>query len=354
MFFSGKGRSKLVGIDIGTTAIKLVEFSRSGRSPRIDFYAYEPLPAGLIIEHQIKDIEQVSAAVGRLVARSGSKTKRAAVCVSSNSVISKTITVQSDINEEELEALVEVEADRVVPYALDDVNLDYVKLGKSPQSEDEDLLQLVVCRKNVIENITAVLEEVDMEPAVVDVDQLALSRVNAFVNQAKGSDTAQKTTAVMDFGSGNSRLLVFNSNRIIYSRENPYGGRQLIDSISQKYGMPQDESSNSLRMNQLPSNFKTDVLKPFVKTLMQEVLRTLQFFYASSTHNRIDQLLITGGCAQIGNIDNFIEKRIEVPTAILNPFASVQMGPKIDKSRFRKDIPNLGVAAGLALRGLDL
>ena len=354
MFFSGKSRNKMVGIDIGTTAAKLVEFSRSGRSTRIDHYAYEPLPPGLIIEHQIKDVEQAGAAVSRLLARSGSKVRRAAVCVSSNSVISKTITVQSDIKDQELEAMVEIEADRVVPYALDDVNIDYVKLGKSQQSAEEDLLQLVVCRKNVIENITAVLEEADIEPAIVDVDQMALSRVNSFVSQLKGGSASKKTNAVMDFGSGNSRLLVFNNDRIIYSRENPYGGRQLIENISQKYGLPQDESSTALRANKLPGGFKSDVLKPFVKTLMQEVLRTLQFFYSSSTHNRIDQLLITGGCAQIGNIDKFIEKRTEVPTSILNPFELVKMGPKIDKGKFRKDIPNLGVAAGLALRGLDL
>ena len=354
MFFSAKNRSKMVGVDIGTTSVKLVELSRSGKSVKIDCYGYEPLPPGLIIEHQIKDSTEVGMAISRLLAKSGSKAKRAAVCVSSTNVISKTISVQSDISEDELEALVELEADRVVPYALDDVNIDYVRLGKSQQSAEEDLLQLVVCRKNVVENLTDALEQAELEPAIVDVDQMALSRVNSFVGKNKGVSTKGKTTAVMDFGSNSSRLLVFNNNRIIYSRDNPYGGRQLIDNISQKYGIQTEEASNALRKNQLASSFKKEVLKPFVKTLMQEVLRTMQFFYSSSTHNKIDQLLITGGCAQIGNIDSFIEKRTEVPTSVLNPFASVKMGNKINKDRFRKDIPNLGVATGLALRGLDL
>ncbi len=151
MFFSNKSRNKLIGIDIGTTAVKLVEMSRAGRTVRVDNYGYESMAPGLIIEHQIKDIEQVGATIQRLVAHAGSRVKRAAVCVSSTNVISKSLTAQSSLKEEELEALVEVEADRVVPYALDDVNIDYVKLGKSTQSADEDQLQLVVCRKNVIE-----------------------------------------------------------------------------------------------------------------------------------------------------------------------------------------------------------
>jgi type IV pilus assembly protein PilM len=353
LLFSGKSRNKLVGIDIGTTSVKLVELSRAGRSIRVDHYALEPLAPGLIVEHQIKDIDQVSQSVQRVVARSGTKIKRAAVCVASTNVISKSITVQSGLGEEELESLVEVEADRVVPYALDDVNIDFVNTGKSSQSVDEDQIQLVVCRKNVVESLESVLEEAGLEAAAVDVDHLALARVNDFVSQGHVGGGQERTTALMDFGFNTSRLLVFHNNRIIYTRENPFGGRQLIDSISQKYGMPPPDAAHALRANELAKSFKSEVLKPFVKTLIQELLRTMQFFYSSSTHNRVDQLLVTGGCAQIGNIDNFIEKRIEIPTAILNPFAATRLGSRVDRDRFRRDIPSLGVAAGMALRGIE-
>lgn len=353
MLFSRKNRGRLVGIDIGTTSIKLVELSRAGRAVRVDHYALEPLAPGVIIEHQIKDMDQIGSALQRVIARAGTKTKRAAVCVSSTNVISKTITVQSDIDDDELESLVEIEADRVVPYALDDVNIDFVNTGKSSQSADEDQIQLVVCRKNVVETVAAVLEESGLEAAVVDVDHFALARVNNFVSQGHVGGGQARTTALMDFGFNTSRLIVFHNNRIIYTRENPFGGRQLIDSISQKYGMPPQDAAHALRNNELAKSFKTDVLKPFVKTLMQEILRTLQFFYSSSTHNKVDQLLITGGCAQIGNIDSFIQKRIEVPTAVLNPFAATKLGSRVDKERFRRDIPSLGVATGLALRGID-
>ena len=103
----------------------------------------------------------------------------------------------------------------------------------------------------------------------------------------------------------------------------------------------------------MPDTFKTDVLKPFVKTLVQEILRSLQFFYSSSTHNNIDELMITGGCAHIGNIEKIIEKRVELPTVVMNPFASTRIGSKVDKDKFRKDIPSLAIASGLALRGIE-
>ena len=197
------------------------------------------------------------------------------------------------------------------------------------------------------------MEVANIEPAIVDVDTFTLGRIHSLVNQGMVGGGAKRTGALIDFGSNNSRLMVFHNNQIVYNRENPFGGRQLMDSINQKYGMPHDEAMIALRKGELPNSFKTDVLKPFVKTLVQEVLRSLQFFYSSSTHNSIDELMITGGCAHIGNIEKIIEKRVEVPTVIMNPFSSTRIGSRIDKEKFRRDIPSLAIASGLALRGIE-
>ena len=353
MLFSGKSHSRVIGVDIGTTSIKALEFVKSGRSLVVERYAYEPLTPGLIIDHKIKDVEQVANSLQRVVKRSGSKAKRAAICVTANNVISKIVSVQSDLKSNELESLIEVEADRIVPYSLDEVNIDFTNLGKSDTSLGEDDVQIVVCRKQVVEDLVAVLDEADIEPAVVDVDTFTLSRVHALVNQGIVGAGAKRTSALIDFGSNASRFMVFHNNQIVYNRETPFGGRQLIDSINQKYGMPHDEAMLSLRKGELPDTFKTDVLKPFVKTLVQEILRSLQFFYSSSTHNNIDELMITGGCAHIGNIEKIIEKRVELPTVVMNPFASTRIGSKVDKDKFRKDIPSLAIASGLALRGFE-
>lgn len=353
MLFSKSSRGRMLGIDLGTTSVKVLEFSRSGRSLVVERYGYEPLTPGVIIDHKIKDVEAVATSVRRAIKKSGSKAKRASVCVPSGNVITKLISIQSDLDERELESVVEMEADRVVPYSLDEVNIDFMPLGKSASNPGEDDVQIVVCRKTVVEDLVTVLGEVDIEPAIIDVDTFTLSRVHGLVNQGLVGAGARRTCALIDFGSNASRFMVFHNNQLVYNRDTAFGGRQLIDGINQKYGMPHDEAMIALRKGDLPDSFKSEVMKPYVKSLVQEVLRSLQFFYSSSTYNSINELLITGGCAQIGNIEKIIEKRIEIPTAILNPFASTRIGSKIDKDRFRKDIPSLAIASGLALRGVE-
>ena len=353
MLFSKKNRGKIIGIDVGTTSVKVLEFSKTGRSLVAERYGFEPLTPGVIIDHKIRDIGEVAESLSRAIKKSGSKAKRGAVCIQSNNVISKVVSIPAGMDEEELEGVVELEADRIVPYALDEVNIDFLRMGDSSKNPGEEDVQIVVCRKNVVEDISAVLESAAIEPAVVDVDTFTLNRVHSLVNQGLVGAGARRTGALIDFGSNASRFMVFHNNQMVYNRDTPFGGRQLIDSINQKYGMPHDEAMMALRKGDLPQSFKTEVLKPFVKTLVQEILRSLQFFYSSSTYNSIDDLMITGGCAQIGNIEKIIENRIEVPTAILNPFASTRIGSKIDKERFRKEIPSLSIASGLALRGVE-
>ena len=353
MLFSKKKRGKILGIDIGTTSVKVLEFSKSGRSMVAERYGYEPLTPGVIIDHKIKDVPEVATSLRRAIKKSGSKARRGAICVPSSHVISKVVSVQADMSEDELTNLVEIEADRIVPYALDEVNIDHIAMGVSPKSPGEQDVQIVVCRKSVVEDMVAVLEEAEVEPAIVDVDTFTLARVHALVNQGLVGAGARRTSALVDFGSNASRFMVFHNNQMVYNRDTPFGGRQLIDSINQKYGMPNDEAMIALRRSDLPESFKSDVLKPYVKSLVQEILRAIQFFYSSSTYNNVSEILITGGCAQIGNIDKIIEKRIEVPTAVLNPFASTRISSRIDKSRFRKDIPSLAIASGLALRGIE-
>ncbi len=343
----------MLGIDLGTTSVKVLEFSRSGRSLVAERYGYEPLMPGVIVDHKIKDIDAVATSLRRAVKKSGSKAKRGAVCVPSGNAITELISIQADLDERELESLVEMEADRVAPYALDEVNIDFMRLGKSTQNPGEDDVQIVVCRKTVVEDLVAVLEEVDIEPAIIDVDTFAFGRVHALVNQGLVGAGARRTGALIDFGSHASRFMVFHNNQMVYNRDTPFSGRQLIDAINQKYEIPHDEAMIALRKGDLPESFKTAVLKPYVKSLIHEVLRSLQFFYSSSTYNSINELLVTGGCAHIGNIEKIIEKRIEIPTAILNPFAAARIGSKIDKDRFRKDIPSLALASGLAMRGVE-
>ncbi len=353
MLFAKKKRKKMIGIDIGSTSIKVLELSKTGRSLIAQRYGSAPLNAGVIVDHQIKDIGEAAHSLLRAVKKSGTKTNRGVVCVPSSNVISKVISVQAEISDSEIESIVEVEASRIVPYELEEVNIDYIPMGPSAKNPEEQDVQIVVCKKDIVEDLVAVLEEADIEPAIVDVDTLTLSRVYALVHRGLIANDAQRIGVLIDFGFNTSRFMVFHNHRMVYNKSAAFGGKQLIDSINQQYGTPYDEAIVALHKGDLPSSFKTEVLKPFVRALVQEVLRSLQFFFSSSTYNKVDALMLTGGCAQIGNLEKIIEKRIEVPTQIMNPFASMRIGSKIDKHNFRKEIPTLSTVSGLALRGVE-
>ena len=325
----------------------------------VNHYAYEPLEAGAIVENQIKQVEQVGAAIRRAVKRANSREKQAAICVSANNVISRTITVQAGLDDDELESAVQSEVDQFVPYALDEVNIDFHRLGRSQRAapeagageEDEDV-QVVVCRKEVVNDYATVLGEANLEPLVVDVDSFILSRIYSLVCGEPADQDEKRLRALFDFGYSNSRLIVFDDNQVVYSRELPCGGQFLLDSIQSRYDMAPKVAIQSLRKSNMPENFKTKVLKPFVKQLIQELIRALHFFYSSSTYNQVDELMITGGCVSIGNLEKIIQRRVDLPTVIMNPFEFMRIGPKIRSSNFQREIPFLTIAAGLAIRGL--
>ena len=350
-FLSGNHK-KTIGIDFGTTSIKLLELSGSSKSVVVDRYGYEPLAPGLIIDRQIKDVERVSNVLKRLLKRSGTKAKRVSTCVSANNVISKVITVQSDLDEDELQAMVEVEAEKAVPYDLEEVNIDYARVGPSAQSPGEDAVQIVVCQKSIVEDLTEVIELAGLEASVVDVDLFSLGNVHRYANQNR-KGTKNNTSALIDFGFNASRLMVFHNDVMVYQRDTSLGGRQLVDGIQRKYGTAVEDAIVAIKRNKLPQSYKKEVLKPYVKTLIQETIRSLQFFFSSATHSQIDRLVLTGGCAKIGNIDQIVQQRLEIPTSVLDPFQSARIGSKVDEARFHKDMPYLGLVSGLAMRGLS-
>lgn len=349
----------MLGIDIGSASIKVLELSRSGRSSvKAERYGLEILPPGAIVDGKMKDIDMVVETLQKAIQKSKTKVKRGAVCVSSSDIISKVISVQSNMRENDLIDQVEVEADRLVPYDLEEVSIDFLNLGPSVESPEEDDVQIVVCRKAVVEEVSDVLESAEIEPAIVDIDVHALARVHDYIKQGlpkgKGKQESEdaELSGLVDFGANATRLMILQHGQVIFYRDTAFSGKQLIDDIREKYSMTQKEVTRSLRKGDLPESFKSEVLKPFVKTLIQETVRLLHFFYSSTTHDTISELMITGGCSQIGNLETIIGKRLNVPTRLLYPFDSVAIGPRIDKRRFMKEATSLGVACGLALRGV--
>ncbi len=348
-----KKQPPLVGIDISSSAVKVLELSRSGEHVRVERYAVEPLPQNAVVEHAITEVEQVAAAVERAIKRSGTKLKHAAVAVPAAHVITKIIKMTMNMGDQERQTQIEMEADHYIPYPLDEVNLDYCVLGPTESNPEEADVLMAACRKEVVDDYLAVIQGPGLTPHVVDVETFAMENAYGLIASHMPGGGMEKTVAILDVGATATNINVIHNNRSVYTRDHAFGGRQLTEEIQRRYGLSYEEAGLAKKQGGLPDNYQTDVLRPFMEAMCQEIMRALQFFYSSTPFNSVDQLLLAGGCAQIAGVDELVAARIGVPAMVANPFASMSLNSRIKPQLLSNDAPSLMIACGLALRSFD-
>jgi len=351
-FFRKKNKA-LLGLDISSSAVKLLELSEHEQRFRVESYAVEPLPANSVVEKIITDVESVGETIRRAVRRSGTKLKDVAAAVAGSAVITKTISMPAALTEEELASQIELEADQYIPYPLEEVALDFEELGETEgQSEMVDVL-LAACRSETVESRVAAVELGGLHAKIMDVEAFALESAFVLIAAQLPDAGFDKTIAVVDIGATMTTLNVLQDQRIIYTREQVFGGRQLTEEIQRRYGLSYEEAGMAKRKGGLPDNYNMEVLEPFKEAMAQQVSRSLQFFFSSSQHNTVDHLVLAGGCAAIPGSDELIEERVGVSTTIANPFSSMTLSPKINAQTLSDDASALLIACGLALRSFD-
>lgn len=348
-----KKTPSVLGIDVSSSACKVLELSRADDHCRVERYAVEPLPQNSVVEHAITEVEQVAQAVERAVKRSGSRCKHAAVAVAGAHVITKTIKMPSNLNENDLQTQIEMEADHYIPYPLDEVNMDYQVIGATEDNPEEMEILMAACRKEIVDDYVAVIQAHGLTPAVVDIETYAMENAYSLIAQHMPGGGMEKTVAILDVGATTTNINVIHNNRSVYSRDHTFGGRQLTEEIQRRYGLSYEEAGLAKKQGGLPDNYQTDVLRPFMEAMCQEAMRALQFFYSSSPFNNVDQVLLAGGCAQIPGIDEMVAARIGVPAMVANPFASMSLASRIKPEMLANDAPSLMISCGLALRSFD-
>jgi type IV pilus assembly protein PilM len=348
-----KKQPPLVGIDISSSAVKVLELSKSGEHVRVERYAVEPLPQNAVVEHAITEVEQVGAAVERAVKRSGTRLKHAAVAIPAAHVITKIIKMPANMGDQDRHTQIEMEADHYIPYPLDEVNLDYCVLGPSESNPEEADVLMAACRKEVVEDYLAVIQGPGLTPHIVDVETFAMENAYGLIASHMPGGGMEKTVAVLDVGATTTNINVVHNNRSVYTRDHAFGGRQLTEEIQRRYGLSYEEAGLAKKQGGLPDNYQTDVLRPFMEAMCQEIMRALQFFYSSTPFNSVDQMLLAGGCAQIAGVDELVAARIGVPAMVANPFASMSLNSRIKPQLLSNDAPSLMIACGLALRSFD-
>ena len=348
----GNAKTPLVGLDISSTAVKLLQLTESGGRYRVEHYAVEPLPPNAVVEKNIVEVEAVGEAIKRAVARSGTKARHAAAAVSGSSVITKIIPVQGDLDEDSLEDQVQLEASNYIPFPIDEVSIDFEVLGPMPNNPEMLQVLLAASRTENVELRQSALELGNLAAKVIDVEAFAME--NAFRLVADQLSVPKDAiVALVDIGATMTTLNVLRGQRSIYTREQVFGGKQLTDEVMRRYGLSYDEAGLAKRQGGLPESYEVEVLEPFKEALVQQVSRLLQFFYAGSDFNRVDQVVLAGGCASIAGIGTLVEEQLGVPTVIANPLANMALGPRVQAHALAQDAPALMIACGLALRSFD-
>ncbi len=347
----GEQSAPLIGIDISSAAVKVLQLSQSAGRYRVEHYGVEPLPPNSVNEKNITQVDVVGAAIKRAIAKSGSKAKFAAVAVSGTTVITKVITVTGGLDEVSMEQQVYDEASNHIPYQMDEVSLDYEELGAIPNTDSVQVL-IAAARTENVEARQSALESAGLTARVVDVEVFAIEA--AFKLISKQHDIAANSlTAVVDIGANLTTLNVIKDGRSIYSREQVFGGKQLSDEIMRRYGLSFNEAGAAKKLGGLPESYDSEVLEPFKEGVAQQISRLLQFFYSSSDYSRVDQIVLAGGCAAINGMEQVIEQHLGVSTITANPIASMTVNPRVQAHALAADAQALLIACGLALRSFD-
>ena len=348
-----KKANTLLGIDISSTSVKLLELSRSGNRYRVEAYAVEPLPANSVVEKNIAELEGVGQALQRVLVKARSNGKAAAVAVSGSAVITKVIEMDGGLSDDELESQLKIEADQYIPYPLEEVAIDFEVLGPAPRAPGRVEVLLAACRKENVEIREAALALAGLTAKVVDVEAYALERSYGLLAPHLGADRGELTVAVVDIGATMTTLSVLHNGRTVYTREQLFGGRQLTEEIQRRYGLSVEEAGLAKKQGGLPEDYDREVLMPFKEAVVQQVSRSLQFFFAAGQFHDVDCILLAGGTASIAGLDRLIQQKIGTHTQVANPFADMALSNKVNAGALASDAPALMIACGLALRSFD-
>lgn len=344
----------LIGVDISSSAVKMVEIEQVGKNLlRVERYAIETLPKDAVADGNIMNLEAVAETMRRAWKRMGTRVKTVSLALPAAAVITKKIIVPAGLREDELEAQVETEANQYIPFALDEVNLDFQVLGPSPSGPEDVEVLIAASRKEKVEDRVAAAESAGLKALVVDVESYATQTACELVAQQLPNAGRDQTIAVVDIGAAMMHINVLHNSQSIYTREQSFGGNQLTQEIQRRYSLSSDEADIAKRQGGLPENYESEVLQPFMDTLALEVARAIQFFFSSSQFNRVDHILLAGGCAMIPGLDEIVATRAQASTMIANPFASMALSTRIKPKQLTLDAPALLIACGLAMRRFD-
>ncbi|MCB1049849.1 MAG: type IV pilus assembly protein PilM [Acidobacteria bacterium] len=347
------GKSKgLVGLDIGSSAIKLVELkplSKDGRNWKLVNLGYIPLSPEAIVDGSIMDSTMVVDAITRVFAENRVKPGEVAIAVSGHSVIIKKITM-AFMSEEELAESIHWEAESYIPFDIDDVNLDWQILNPMGRGDGNMDVLLVAAKKEKVSEYVSVVQQAGKNPVVVDVDSFALQ--NALTANYQLSDL--QITALINIGASVMNINILQGENTLFWRDISMGGNMYTDAIQKELGVD-FETAEILKRGESVDGMSFERVTPILKSVTNdlgiEIQKTFDFFKATTSSERINRIFISGGGSRTLNLDTYLAERFEAPVEILNPFQNISFNEKQFNPQTINDLrASCAIAVGLAMR----
>ncbi len=341
----------MIGLDVSSSSVKLVELGQTSSGEFVlERFALEPFEKGWITDGQIEKFDEVAEAVRRVVTKSGTRTKQVVMAMPQSSVITKKIVLPAGLREEEMELQVESEANQYIPFSLDEVSLDFCVVGPSPTSLGDVEVLIAASRKDRVQDRQGLAEAAGLTPIILDIEshasRLAMSRVIASLPN-EGRDAL---VALFEIGADTTSLKVLRDDEQLYDRDQAFGGAQLTQLISRQYGFSFEEAEQKKLAGDLPEDYETTILAPFVDSLSQEIGRALQYFFTSTPHHKVHYVMLAGGTATLPGLKDRVTDLTGFASMVVNPFDNMQLGSAVRENRIRREAASYLTACGLAMR----
>ena len=345
----------LIGVDISSSSVKMVELSELKKKGgyTVERYAIEAMPKDAITDGNINNLDAVSESVQRAWKRLGTRIKNVSMALPAAAVITKKILLPAGLREDDLEYQVESEANQYIPFALEEVNLDFQVIGPAPNNAEEIEVLLAASRKANVEDRIAVAQASGLNVIVMDVEPFAAEMAFEQIRIQLPDGAPDKCVALIDIGAFVMNVNVLRNGQSVYSRDQQMGGNQLTQQIQSVFGLSAEDAESAKRNGGLPENYESDVLSPFRESVVMEIARALQFFFTSTQYNEVDYIVLAGGSAALPGLDDAVATKTQVSTMVANPFASMNLSNRIKPRQLQIDAPSLIIACGLAMRRFD-
>lgn len=346
----GKKKKSVVGLDIGSSALKAVELKQTRTGFELVHIAHQNLQSDTIVDGHIIDLNHVSDSISRIWNDQHIKTDQVATSLSGHAVIVKKILLP-EMPEEELDEQIHWEAEQYIPFDINDVNLYHEIISHDAMSQNMDVL-LVACKRDKIAQFTQVISQAGKQPVIVDVDAFALQ--NSYEVNYNPSPT--QTVALLDIGASVMTINIVRGVTSIFTRDISAGGNQYTDLLQKELNLTFEQAESVKRGATLEDQASSEQIQPSIQSVSEmlalEIQRTLDFFRATAVDSpAIDRMLLAGGSSKVSELTDYLSDKFQMPVERFDSFRSIKFDPKkFDDEYLRELSPNMAVAVGLALR----